>query len=686
MNQDLWRARMVLARWCAVGAALAAFGYLALSGTVPLWLPITAGTITAVAHGYWLRAPARSALTGPLTRGERVFQSTVAVMALGLAAAGLLTGASVIAAAAVSVTMLAGACACRHREIGFSALSALGIAILVVGADPPLFGIPVLLMCWALALGTIVLVVSLATVDRLRDRHPGILQPSTAPTGTAQTGTAQAELAQAAGRRAARSPLRATIRPLAISALFGLAALLIHPPTAGASGGAATGLLGQSGPQVGATYSSGPGMDLNARGELGDQQVARVPRAAPDHWRDRILADYDGRTFSPARAVPDLQVGQTATGGVRVAGLMSNGSPQGSSTTYQVEPLSPGPVIAPDNLTEMSIAPGELRLLPGSQLVPRGRLPNYTVTVVKTPAAASSGTAALAAGAETTDPQWLQLPNTVTARTRALARELTADLPTTEQQVRAIHDHLQTHYTYDLNAPRAPTGQDAVDHFLFDSGAGFCQHFAAAQTVLLRAAGIQARVATGFAFGTPDPQAPDRRLFSQRDSHAWTEVLIPGRGWVLSDATPPADTTRASFEATVHRAYNRVMADDHRRLLAASALAGVAGISWAMAVLWRRRRTRPQAPRDELEAAVDRLLIALHRAGRTSDPDETIRELAQRVPGAAPGLAAVERHLYSPSGLTTVELQDAVRNIRAEAIRWEEQSRRRRRQPVSQPA
>jgi transglutaminase-like putative cysteine protease len=92
-------------------------------------------------------------------------------------------------------------------------------------------------------------------------------------------------------------------------------------------------------------------------------------------------------------------------------------------------------------------------------------------------------------------------------------------------------------FTYTLEAPLL--GRDSVDEFLFETRAGFCEHFAAAFTVLMRAAGVPARVVTGYQGGELNPV--DRIItVRQSDAHAWTEVFLTGRGWVRVDPTAAA--------------------------------------------------------------------------------------------------------------------------------------------------
>ncbi len=89
-------------------------------------------------------------------------------------------------------------------------------------------------------------------------------------------------------------------------------------------------------------------------------------------------------------------------------------------------------------------------------------------------------------------------------------------------------------FAYTLNVPLA--GPDEVDDFLFDRKQGYCEHFSSSFVVLMRAAGIPARVVTGYAGGYRNPIG-EYWLVLHSSAHAWTEVWLPGRGWVRVDPT-----------------------------------------------------------------------------------------------------------------------------------------------------
>jgi len=94
----------------------------------------------------------------------------------------------------------------------------------------------------------------------------------------------------------------------------------------------------------------------------------------------------------------------------------------------------------------------------------------------------------------------------------------------------------------------APLGRDAVDDFLFDTREGFCEHYSSAFTVLMRAAGIPARVVTGYQGGYWN-RLGGYLLVRNSDAHAWSEVWLARRGWVRVDPTAAVRPQRVELGA-----------------------------------------------------------------------------------------------------------------------------------------
>jgi transglutaminase-like putative cysteine protease len=165
---------------------------------------------------------------------------------------------------------------------------------------------------------------------------------------------------------------------------------------------------------------------------------------------------------------------------------------------------------------------------------------SYTVTSL-VPALAEAELAALPAwGAETPLPPefapYLELPESVTARTRALATDLTIAHTSSYSQAVAIEQYLRT-FPYDLDVPLLPeTVTDVADYFLFDLQRGYCDYYATAFVVLARAAGLPARFVTGFTSGGWDA-ATQLWAVTEANAHSWPEVYFPGVGWMPFEPT-----------------------------------------------------------------------------------------------------------------------------------------------------
>ncbi|HYO29114.1 MAG TPA: transglutaminase domain-containing protein, partial [Thermomicrobiales bacterium] len=132
--------------------------------------------------------------------------------------------------------------------------------------------------------------------------------------------------------------------------------------------------------------------------------------------------------------------------------------------------------------------------------------------------------------------RYLQLPDTVTDRTRELAAELAAGQPSPFDTAVAIQDFLRGHITYDEQISPPPADQDVVDYVLFDSRRGYCEYYASAMAVMLRAEGIPARVAAGY-FAVPYDADQDGYLYREKNAHLWVEAFFPGYGWIPFEPT-----------------------------------------------------------------------------------------------------------------------------------------------------
>jgi hypothetical protein len=233
----------------------------------------------------------------------------------------------------------------------------------------------------------------------------------------------------------------------------------------------------------------------------------------------------------------------------------------------------------------------------------------------------------------------------------ALARRLAAGATSQWEVVARVHRYLLDggRFRYTTNLP--PAGPFPLVDFLLGDHAGDCQHFASAAALLLRLAGVPARVVVGFATGVPEPGG--RFTVRDVDAHAWIEVYFQGYGWVAFNPTPaaaPATIPHQLDPLAPASAATGGGHDDHGgpmgldwlivgAVLAALATAGVL-------VVRRRIRRGPVALGPLLEGLV-------RRTGGQVQPSSTLAELgvelARLVGPQTAGLAAhTERARFAP--------------------------------------
>jgi transglutaminase-like putative cysteine protease len=242
------------------------------------------------------------------------------------------------------------------------------------------------------------------------------------------------------------------------------------------------------------------------------------PASQVRYWRGPVLWDFDGRTWS---------------GGAQSPGRFAPAAGGGATYRYSV-------VLEPHNQSWL------FALEVPASLPENGRYTADGIVLAAAPVRARvryemSSTIAPAGGREDEPKQLaraLRLPPDVNPRTRALGEELRLKSRGDDEIVaRATGFLRQGRYLYTLEPPLL--GQDSVDEFLFDAKAGFCEHFSSAFVFLMRAAGVPARVVTGYQGGELNPV--DRIItVRQSDAHAWAEVHLRGRGWVRVDPTAAA--------------------------------------------------------------------------------------------------------------------------------------------------
>lgn len=153
--------------------------------------------------------------------------------------------------------------------------------------------------------------------------------------------------------------------------------------------------------------------------------------------------------------------------------------------------------------------------------------------------------------------RYLQLPETITPKTRQLAAQIASGLDNPYDITQAVTDYLRSNLVYNETVPPVPNGQEPIDWILFDHRQAFCNYYATAEVILLRSLGIPSRLAVGYAEGErstpprpenipilPSGAVPEEATVTSgiytvrhRDAHAWPEVFFPNIGWVEFEPT-----------------------------------------------------------------------------------------------------------------------------------------------------
>ena len=249
------------------------------------------------------------------------------------------------------------------------------------------------------------------------------------------------------------------------------------------------------------------------------------------YWRGPVFGSFDGRTWSPlaqrSGVPPPLTV---------------NAEP-GSAIDYTVtlEPSSRDWLFVLEMPAGVPDAP-ELR----PRISPDGQLHAARPITSRSRYEARSFTQFVFGlnETETSLRDWLALPAGFNPRALQFAAGLRAQLepdgaPRRDgaelRLVQAVLDHFRRGgFSYTLEPPLL--GRHSVDEFLFETRLGYCEHYASAFVVMMRALDVPARVVTGYQGGEINP-VDGFLTVRQADAHAWAEVWVSSRGWVRVDPT-----------------------------------------------------------------------------------------------------------------------------------------------------
>ncbi|MEX2658587.1 MAG: DUF3488 and transglutaminase-like domain-containing protein [Acidimicrobiales bacterium] len=314
------------------------------------------------------------------------------------------------------------------------------------------------------------------------------------------------------------------------------AAVLLGPMLPGATADAVIPWRASDREDGGSRVTVSPLVDIQARiVDQAESVVFTVESPSRSYWRLTSLETFDGRIWSSSRSYKevrgDLPAGTrldpisstTVTQEFEIGALASIWLPaayrpvgvEGTEASYDAESAS---LIVPEDLELTEV---------GQRYAITSVLPDLTSELLS---------AVPAVAPQEVTSAYTSLPGDFSPAVRQEAFRITEPATTQYAKALALQDHFRGGaFTYDLDIERGHSG-DALERFLFETRAGYCEQFAGAYAAMARAVGLPARIAVGFTPGEPD--ADGRLVVRGANGHAWPEVYLEGYGWVPFEPTP----------------------------------------------------------------------------------------------------------------------------------------------------
>ena len=248
--------------------------------------------------------------------------------------------------------------------------------------------------------------------------------------------------------------------------------------------------------------------------------ASTVPTPQQRYWRGPVFDKFDGRGWQASSLAVQPRVVSTAVNGAALSYELTLEA-SGSRWMLALDMPAPAPAQLPSdsaldysNVLTATNPISERRIYKGTA---------YTQYVLQPELN------------ERERSHFLRLPPGYNPRTLELAQQWRASgIDDAAIVNKALLMFRNDKFFYTLQPPKL--GRDSIDDFIFNTKQGFCEHYSSSFTFLMRAAGIPARVVTGYQGGEINPLG-DYYVVRQYDAHAWSEVWLSGQGWVREDPT-----------------------------------------------------------------------------------------------------------------------------------------------------
>lgn len=246
----------------------------------------------------------------------------------------------------------------------------------------------------------------------------------------------------------------------------------------------------------------------------------KTPQKSAFYWRALVLTDFDGRRWSQSASRKIHEERQLEVSGLAIPQEITL-EPSNSHYLFGIDSVATPPLLN----GQPALINFENEIQHREQINQRIRYQLSSYTNYRLNAEGHPIELRLN----------LRLPNNFNPQSIRFAQEIQQRHNDPLSRINAVLEHFRTEqFFYTLEPPQL--GRHSADEFLFNTRAGFCEHYASAFVILMRAMGIPARVVTGYQGGTLNTQGNFYEV-RQSDAHAWAEVWLKEKGWVRVDPT-----------------------------------------------------------------------------------------------------------------------------------------------------
>ncbi len=260
---------------------------------------------------------------------------------------------------------------------------------------------------------------------------------------------------------------------------------------------------------------------------------SRAPGPSKRYWRGPVLSYFDGRTWRAGGYRRDQSVLELSGNDESITEYTETLEPSNRPWLYLLD----SPVTAPQIPGQAATLTDDLQVVTENPVRDRLRFDARSYTSY------SYGKNEVARRLQNLQ----QVPRNTNPRLLAYGHQLRERYSDDDALAQALLAQIHTeNFFYTLNPPLYE-GRDALDQFFFDTRRGFCEHYASATAVLMRDAGIPARIVTGYLGGEVNP-VNGFLVLRQRDAHAWVEYWTQAHGWTRLDPTSAIALERIDSE------------------------------------------------------------------------------------------------------------------------------------------